>query len=331
MQLQRRALYNLLRQNWLLDPEEDAADWQVEDYRSLSLEVLFQRLASLGLPLDRNSFLAFAEQSDSPEDFSDLLLVDRDDLDAPSQDQVYLLIFELWRRVLPERLCLSVFCDELDHQINLYDRGDLQRVESLQDILANLQEVLDENTDQGVEPIEVFKAVSEGCANDIEGFLYDYITEQLDDDNVSYAAELVDGFYNYMPDVKWFNFLRARVLVESDPVAANALFAGLISEAMRDPDLEFCLEMLAFMVQGGERTLFVTLVKQALSRFKNEDDFQELLNICVDFYRRLDYEWEEQALQAILDSRVNKSEDDLVSAEDPHRKELLRILEKRAA
>lgn len=330
MQIQRRALYNLLRQNWLLDADTEAEEWQIEDYRELSLEKLFQRLSDLELPLDRNSFLAFAEECDSPEDLTDQLLLDRDDLDPSEQDRVYLVIFELWRRILPERLCLSVFCDELDHQINLYDRGDLQRSESIQDVLANLQEVLDENADQGVDPVEVFNAVSEGCANNIDGFLYDFISDLLDDGNVSYAAELVDGLYNYIPDKKWFDFLRARILVETDPKTANALFAKLIGDVATDPDLEFCLEILAFMVLGGERLLFVALVQQVLPRIRHEADFQELLSICVDFYRRLDYEWEEQALQAILDARSDRSADDTVDPGDPSRKELLRALEKRA-
>ncbi len=45
MQIQRRVLYNSLRQNWLLDPELDVADWQVEDYRTLETEELFDRIA----------------------------------------------------------------------------------------------------------------------------------------------------------------------------------------------------------------------------------------------------------------------------------------------
>lgn len=330
MQIQRRALYNLLRQNWILDPQLEAEEWQVEDYRSLSMEALFQRLAALGFKLDRNSLLAYADECDSPEDLTDHLLADNESIDAHAEDKAYLLIFELWRRALPERLCLSVFCDELDHQINLYDRGDIQRPESIQDSLANLQEVLDENTDQGVDPSEVFAAVSEGCANNIDEFLYDFIADQLDEGNISYATELVEGLYVYVPDQKWFDFLRARILVESDPTAANAVFAKLIDDVEADPDLEFSLEILSYMVQGGERTLFVSLVKQVLNRIKREEDFQELLSICVDFYRRLDYDWEEQALQAILDSRSDKSSDDNVARDDPHRKELVRVLDKRA-
>ncbi len=330
MHIQRRALYNSLRQNWLLDPEIDVADWQIEDYRGLPVEVLLRRLTELGLPLDRHSFVAFADEYDSPEDLTDQFLLDRDDLDGAGQDQLYLLIFELWRRLLPERLCLSVFCDELDHQINLYDRGELERPESIQDELANLQEVLDENADQGVEPIEAFKAICDACANGLEAFLYDFISDQLDEGNVSYAAELVDGFYNYIHDTQWFDFLRARILVDTDPTAANSLFAKLISDIEDDPNLEFCLEILAYMVQGGERTLFVSLISQVLPWIGREEDFQELLSICVDFYRRLDYEWEEQALQAILDSRSHLLSDDDVADDDAHRKELLRVLEKRA-
>ncbi len=330
MQIQRRALYNSLRQNWLMDSSTEAEPWQIEDYRSLSLEALFQRLADLELPLDRNSFLGFADECDSPEDLTDHLLAERDDLDVSSQDKAYLVIFELWRRTLPERLCLSVFCDELDHQINLYDQDDIESPEAIEDALADLQEVLDENADQGVDPVDVFEAVSDGCANSIDGFLYDFISDLLDDDNLSYAVELVDGLYNYIPDKKWFDFLRARILVERDPVAANALFAKLIEDVAEDSDLEFSLEILAFMVLGGERALFVALVEQVLPRIRQETDFQELLSICVDFYRRLDYEWEEQALQAILDARNNKAADAIVEVGDPHRKELLRALEKRA-
>ncbi len=329
MQIQRRVLYNSLRQNWLLDPELDVAEWQVEDYRALESEELFSRLADQDIHLDREALLAYADECESPEDLADHLLLDRDELDAGSQDQIYLAVFELWRRMLPERLCLSVFCDEVDHQINLYDSGEIERPETIPDVLANLQEVLDENADQGGDPKDVFKVVSEGCANGLETFLYDFVSDQLDEGVVPYAAELVDGFYQYVADTKWFDFLRARIAVETDPVVANALFANLITEVAEEPDLEFCLEVLAYMVPGGERNLFVSLVKQVLPWIDGEDDFQELLSICVDFYQRLDYEWEEKALQDILDAREKHDLEKSVHSSDPHRQDLIRIIEKR--
>lgn len=330
MQIQRKALYNSLRQNWLIDSSIEVFEWQVEDYRILPIEEIFKRLSDLGLPLDRSTFTAFAEQNESPEDLSDHLLADQDELTTQEQDQIFLLIFELWRRLLPERLCLSVFCDELDYQINLYDDGKIGRPDSIQDILANLQELLDENTDLGVSPVDVMTAISDNCANDVEGFLYDFITDQIDESHISYASDLVDGFAQYVSDPKWFDFLRARVLVDSDPAAANALFAKLIANASDYPNLEFHLELLAYMVLGGERSLFVALVKAVLPSIEWEEDFSELLGICVDFYQRLDYEWEDQALQDILDERQAKPSEASVLTDDPHRTELIRILEKRA-
>ena len=44
MHIDRKALYNLLRLNWLRDPSLDVEPWQVEDYRHLELETLYERL-----------------------------------------------------------------------------------------------------------------------------------------------------------------------------------------------------------------------------------------------------------------------------------------------
>ncbi len=103
----------------------------------------------------------------------------------------------------------------------------------------------------------------------------------------------------------------------------------MINDVADEPDLEFCLEVLAYMVPGGERTLFVSLVKQVLPWIDTEEDFQELLSICVDFYQRLDYEWEETALQEILDLREKHNPEQSVLSTDSHRQELIRIIEKR--
>ena len=120
MQMQRHALYNLLRMNWKEHKDLDVEPWQVEDYRKLSLEALFKRLSDLSISLDRVSFLAFADDLDTPEDFADSLN-DESDNDPMVQDQIYLLIFELWRRLIPEKQSLSIFCDELDRRIEMYD------------------------------------------------------------------------------------------------------------------------------------------------------------------------------------------------------------------
>ncbi len=262
--IERRALYNLLRMNWLNNPDlEDIEPWQVEDYRALPLEALFDRLRQKGFHLERTSFLAYANECDTPEQLTDSFLED-EITNVQEQDQIYLIIFELWRRLVTENPCLSIFCDELDHLIYLHDQGTIENMEHLQDILAELQVILDEHTDNGIVPLEAFAAVTTGCANDVGTFLYDFIAEQIDDNNHLYASDLLDAFTPYIKEKKWFSFLRGRLLAISDAATANRYFKDLVQKHLKDKDLEFNMEILASMVQQGNRILFTQLVNETI-------------------------------------------------------------------
>lgn len=325
MQINRRALYNSLRMNWVFDPSLEVEPWQVEDYRSLPLDAIFEKLEEKDIHLDRSSFIAFADNFDTPEDLTDDFLT-HTPADSHNQDQVYLLIFELWRRLLPEKTCLSVFCDELDQQIHLYDSGHSINAEGIQDALANLQVILDENIDEGADPVEAFKCVEEGCANDIESFLYDFITEQIENRNLSYAAELLDGFSDSVRDVKWFDFLRARVVSETDPEEADLIVRRLIKESAVAPNLEFNLELLSFLVRGGDKAAFDQLAKQSIQLIKFEEDFQDLLSISADFYHCLDHDPIEQKLQIILQRRLAIPLRSAFDSKDPQLAEFIKII-----
>lgn len=325
MQIERRALYNLMRLNWLHNPNMPVEPWQVDDYRVMPVDTLFERLSFHDIDLDRTLFADLANEYDSPEDFTDALLAEYE-ADNVTQDQVYLLIFELWRRLLPEKPCLSIFCDELDYQVHLYDTGQTTNPEDIQDAVANLQVVLDENTDEGADPFEVFESISGGCANDIESFLYDYISDQIESDNLLYASDLLDGFNDYVRDVKWFDFLRARYIAHTDQAAANEHIPHLIQDSKDSPDLEYNLELLSFLVQGGGRNVFVDLVKRTIPLIQTEEDFQDLLTIAVDFFHRLDSEKEEKALQVLLRKRSHLHLEGLIDPKDPQISELLKIL-----
>src|SRR5690606_18870981 len=134
-----------------------------------------------GIQIDRQSFFHFADSCDTPEELTDLLLPDA--AAEKQRDSVYLILFKLWRRLVPKKQSLSVFCEELDHQIFLYDMGELSSDEPIQDALANLLEILDENADSGVDPQEVLQAITEYCAHDLESFILDYISDLLDSGN----------------------------------------------------------------------------------------------------------------------------------------------------
>src|SRR5689334_10234204 len=152
MKFQDKALYNLLRMNWLEDPRLEVKPWQVEDYRKFTTEELFAKLQALGLNLSQKNFSAYAEDCDSPEDLAECLWIRDEDMEG--YDKSYLLIFELWRRLFTDKQSLSIFCDELDYRI------EKQNAEKIQESLTELEDILDENADQGENPQKVFKMVS---------------------------------------------------------------------------------------------------------------------------------------------------------------------------
>jgi hypothetical protein len=315
MHIKRRALYNLLRMNWQRDPLLPIEPWQVEDYRLLKEEQLFDRLASHDIRFNRQAFLAYADGFDSPEDMADSLTEDEED--AQKQDQVYLLLFEIWRRFVHNKTALSVFCDELDQMINAYDSEQLQTGEPIEDLLAQLQTILEESSDQGTDPIEVFESISSECANDVESFLYDYAAEQIDSGNIGFASDLVEGYYDYVRDVRWFDFLKARIAAVTEPTEANEGLKQIVKDLATHPDLDLGLEVLAFLVQGGQRGLFLALAKNNIPVLKVEADFQDMLQLCADYFRCLDMDTEEQAIQAILDARTELNVSQPLSPNDP--------------
>lgn len=325
MQIGRRTLYNLMRMNWLADSSIAAEPWQVEDYRSLSLERIFERLNAHDIRLDRNSFWAFAAEVDTPEELTDFLL-DGSDADVVVQDQVYLLIFELWRRLITDRPSLSIFCDELDRNIYLYDNHLSGYEDTIEDVIANLQGILDENSDQGSAPHEVFETISGNCANDVESFLYDYILEQLQEGNEGYASELIEGFSPYVHDRKWFSLLRVELQSATDLQAAQPEIRRLIDLHAAEGDVEFNLELLTFMVKKGRQDLFLFLVQKTLPLIEVEEEFRTVLTCCVDFLQMHHKDVSAAKVQKMLTKRSHFLTDSLVSKKEPLFVELIDVL-----
>jgi hypothetical protein len=299
-QVERRALYNLLRMNWLNDPQLPVETWQVEDYRLLNSTQLFERLKLLSVDLDRVSLVAYADQCESPEELTDYLLGDRE-INVDLEDRMFLLIFELWRRFMSEKPSVSILCDELDYQIYLYDNGQLNEEDKLQKALHNFLLILNENVDEGVDPKEALALISNFCANDVETFLYDYIAEQIEQENESYAHELLDGFNPYLIGNKWFDLLRTRLAGHSK--SANKYLSQITEEYVEEQDLEFNLELLSSMVEIGSPLLFREVVKHTLPLLSTEEDLQDLLTISIDYFHRLDNEKQEHLLQDLLKKR----------------------------
>ncbi len=309
MKFQDKALYNLLRMNWLEDPRLEVKPWQVEDYRKFTTEELFTKLQALGLNLSQKNFSAYAENCDSPEDLAECLWIRDEDMEG--YDKSYLLIFELWRRLFTDKQSLSIFCDELDYRIEKQD------AEKIQESLTELEDILDENADQGENPQKVFKMVSSFCAHELEDFLYDYIAEQIRSDNELYASELLDGFYEFVAKKHWFDLLRAELFIVTDVEKSNHLIRCLLEELQESPDFELLLEIAMVLIRQGEPELFAETVTQGKSILKTEEDFQELLAAVADYYHFLDQEEEEKKILGIIEKRAKKDLSKSLSASDP--------------
>lgn len=322
--MHRKALYNLLRMNWLEDPSIEVEPWQVENYRELTDQEIFDRLERFEIRINADTFFAYAEESTDPEELADALAGEEDD--AKVQDQIFLLTFELWRRFEHDKLDMSVFCDELDWQIDLYDREAVEDSESLIDALSTLETVLDENVDQGGDPVDVFQAVAAECANDVEEFLYDFISDQIDSENTDYALELVDGFVEYLDDDRWFALLKARIAEHPDGEEAWRLLEQLVGESFDEDDLELVYEIIDTLVKGGQVDLFGQMVETASTLLQTEEDFQELLTLCAVFFGRSDYDGEEAKVQAMLSGREHRDPEGRVVASEPDVQQLVGLV-----
>ena len=273
MDLQTKALYNLLRMNHSSDSSISCEAWQVEDLRQVPLQELWQRMSKMGLQLSNESLRHFAEECDSPEELAEVLLPDQED--PKHYDAAYLVIFELWRRLFPEKRSLSIFCDEIDYRISLYYAGKLDSDELIQDALANLDEILSENRDAGVKPAIIFEKISSYCAHDLMAFIIDFISNLLDSKNQLYASELIDDFAPFAPSLIWFDFLRARISALTDPIEANRL----VNELLKFDEkltVDLLLEILRFQIGYGERPVFLATVKKIILRMQTEEDFKSI-------------------------------------------------------
>lgn len=315
MNLQGRALYNLIRLNYIEDPTIAVQPWQIENLRELEEGELFKRLKTFDIDLSKKNFTQYAENVDSPEQLAETLWIKEEE--DSHFDQVYLVLFELWRRLLPHQQSLSIFCDELDHLCYLYDNEKLQNEETLQTALDELENLLDENVDKGLDPKEIFAEVNSYCSHDLETFIYDYAADLIDRGQTLYASELIDGFAEYVSDQKWIEFLRAALVFETDEKESMIMFGRLLDHLQEEPEIDLLFEVGRFLVKRGSPNLFLQVMEQVRPQLSTEEDFQELLILCCDFSRLLEREEISKKLERLLNERKGNDLSTHIAPNDP--------------
>lgn len=315
MELKGRALFNLLKMSAKEKMAVDVQPWQIEDLSGLSMSDLFLRLKAFGIILDEPSFSLYIESSDSPEELAEWLCFD--EMEALECDQVYLIVFELWKRLCKDKFCLSVFCDELDQWIEQYDQGALVDDEPLQKALSLLADVLDEAFDQGEDSRLLLDEISSYCAHDLEAFIIDYIADQVTKENTLYASELIEAFSAYTSHPKQFDLLKASVMALSDEEMADQIYRRVLEDVIETSDLDMALQFAEHLIHHGNLKLFLEVVQEACKHVKTEEEFQVLLTIISEYYRCLDRENEQKIVLQILDQRASIPLEASVHPNDP--------------
>ncbi|MFN0064966.1 MAG: hypothetical protein ACKVOH_01880 [Chlamydiales bacterium] len=321
MYLQRRAIYNLVN----LHGQEEFEDlknlepWQKENYRSIETPYLYKRLHEIGLSIpNEDTFSQFADEYESPDDMVGALTEKWEPLD---QDKAYLLVFELWRRMLPEKRCPSVFCDELDYQISEYEKGNLELQEALQDIISYLQQILDDHVDEGNDPLSVINTFQTYCAHNIELFVFNYAQDAIESGDSDYAYDLIEGFYRYVNEPLWFDFLLCRIAILDDPEKGTQALSDVIKHVK---SLDIADEILVYLAKERNHPLFCQLVLKILPLLESEEEFCELLESCSLHFSNL--ELNPERFDTMLSDREGIDPQTPLDSSDLHIKEIRKFL-----
>ncbi len=303
MTYQGRALYNLLQMNLKQNPTMKVDQWQVENYRDLSQKELFQRLEKMEIFLNEENFLLYVEECDSPEDLANCLYLEEN---CEKHEKVYLSVFELWRRLAPHKQSLSLFVDELDHLIEQYEEGELGIEDELQAALSSFQMTLDDNVDEGGKSKDGYHFFSAFSCHDLEVFIYEYTSHLIDAENSTLASELLEGFYPYIDNARWFDLIRIRLVTAADPEEGKVMIERLLTLLKEEPELYLLFETLHYLIHVEETEQFQMAYFQALDGVETQEDLRELLLLTAEYFNAIGKEKEEVLVTGLLERQKEK-------------------------
>lgn len=296
--IQKKAFYTMLSRG-LFNDSVKSESWQLLNYREIPSKVLFEKLATFGLQLNEKSFVATSEPYDTPEEMvSDLL---------KENDEAYLVIFELWRRLNPEKESLSIFCDELDELI-------LKDDDKIQNRLYELEKLFEELVDKNIAAEDAYIWIQSHLVADLEAFLYDTILTEIERGNARLAGELVEAFIPFLPSQMWFKYLHARSALELDPVVGFSALESLLEEK---PSSELLFEILFFVAQTENHDLFLEIAKHIFPLLKDEEEFCELGEITIIHFEYLNLESAAFPIRELLGKRKKRPKASPLSKYDP--------------
>ena len=271
---------------------QDGIEVGIGDHRALSDEELFEGLRGLGVVIDIETLRSLVASCTDPEEVVGLVIPD--EKNQVKRGLIYLFLFEMWRRFIKDKKALSVFCDELDYTIALFYEEQLGNEEYLQGLLSRLEGILEEAVDAGAHPQIALRAIGTFFTHSVESFIYDYIVFQLGVRNFTFASELIDGFYAYLADPRFFDLLRLRMVGDMD-----ILYQHFLESLLDEPDFALAIEAMHYLISMGQPRELSKVLKVAFSQMQTEEDVEELVEILGEYLRSLDKADATEILQAL--------------------------------
>lgn len=293
----------------------------MKNLKSHTTDQLLKDLQVFGVKLDSFTFQTLAEKYDSPEEMSYRLIGNQE-----PNPYVCILVFEIWKRLLPEKRSLSIFCDEFEHLISLYHEGQRTHFNDLMDGLAYMQYILDQSVDEGANPVAAFHTLQSYCSTDLETFLFSFMLDQINEGDASYAKELLEGFSRYMSQTARFKYLAIRIEIEEDPNEGFTKLEEFLAKLDPQTPKKFVDEILSFLAESGNHSLFYEFTQKTIAWIREEVDFKILLEICYNHYKALDLQQPALMIAKLFEKRGSVPKETPFSQNDPDLDSLKKIL-----
>ena len=288
--LETKALYNSLRMlgTGMNFSAEDS--WKVEEFRQFELNALFDGLRVMGIVLNKPLFYQWSAHCETPEELLDFLFLEEgleeQSLEDEMKDHLYLLLFELWRRLIPEKRSLSLVADEIDHVIFAFDSGKEVRDEEIENAIEEWVRLLNRLQDEGHSAKEALQAMEPYFAHNVPEFIVDFlldVTDRGDNERFLPLFEKTRIFLTSLP--LWVKVIDLKFCLRDDLTLLNKKLGELVAHVLTTQGVEseiiFCLCDIALELDRGE--LFIRLLERVLPDLQEREEIDIVIDLLADF------------------------------------------------
>lgn len=301
-----RGLYNYLCRHEAHQANCD--DFRLRDYRAMNLEDIYSELEDIGICLPEGGFKVASEDFDTPEEMLESL--DDTLLTGDQKERAFLCFFELWRRINSDRPSISIFFDDLDRVIDQYLKDPQNYEEILSVALIDLQLILESLTERVKRDEAIFRTLMHYSSHDLEAVIYNFIFDLLQQKEFSKSSEFIDGFYSFVKDKRWFDFLRIKSFDNPLGHEVQKYIETLLLSLEEKKDFYLTLALLNYFNESNLLDYFLDLFVKVLPQAKTQEEHKELLDLLFTFFTLNDDEEKSQEVLAHIEKKEFKKKGD---------------------